>query len=385
MRSPAITHVIASINEEVGGPAVSCSRLCLSLQALGIDSQLTTIDYERHGPLKAPELGPFPKANKLTEWGRGWSPSLKQTIAKTTSSRGGIIHNHGCWMFPNIYARTIALKYGMPLITSPRGMLEPWAMLHRSKVKQWAWHWYEKQNLSSVSAFHATSESEVQSIRDLGFDQPIYLVPNGVDMPITTPARPDISDPFVLFMSRIHPKKGLSILFRAWKSLEPITKSWQLVIAGPDLDNYWSTLHQEFPWIRDHPKIHCVGSVRGEFKTQLLTHASIFALPTHSENFGQVVAESLGHGTPVLTTDQTPWTSLSSRGCGWVSKADPEIFTDSLKSALETSPNILEKMGQQGKFWMESEFSWKRIAASMAQAYNHMTKMGPAPDFLLTS
>lgn len=379
-----IHHIIASINQDIGGPAISTTRLSRSLNQTGVLSQIHSIDYTRHGPLSDLDAGPFIRAGWFTEITRGWNQRFHGRTRKLIRSNPGIIHNHGCWMAPNYLARRLANELSLPLLTSPRGMLEPWSMGFHSNIKKWAWWLYEKQNLQCADAFHATSAAEVESIRNLGFRQPIYLIPNGVEItppPAECPQELEvIKQPFVLFLSRIHPKKGLDILLRSWDELKGRHPEWSLVVAGPDLEHYRTKLETTFPGSN---QLHWIGPATGRSKDWLLANASLLCLPTHSENFGIVIAEALAHGTPVLTTDQTPWKVISEKQCGWVTKPDQKELTVSLANAISTPPGQLSEMGTYASRWMKQDFNWSSIAESMCQAYAHLSGSGPAPHFLL--
>jgi glycosyltransferase involved in cell wall biosynthesis len=383
-----IHHIIASINKETGGPAVSATQLNRALIHAGLTSHIYSIDYTRHGPLVDPDLGPFIRAGKFTELTRGWNLPFQSQTSAAIQHSPGIIHNHGCWMAPNRFARQLAIKLKLPLLISPRGMLEPWSMQFRSAKKKLAWHLYERENLASASAFHATSEAEAESIRSFGFKQPIYLIPNGVQIPahLSTQEAPAqlsaVTSPYFLFLSRIHQKKGIELLLSAWSSLRASFPAWKLVVAGPDLDGYRNQLNRMF---EDSPQVIWSGHVAGETKSWLLNHAAFLVLPSYSENFGIVIAEALAHLTPVLTTDRTPWDSLARRGCGWVIAPDEQQLTETLQLALQTPADKLNQMGTQGQAWMKEDFSWPGIADSMKQAYHHILKTGPAPDFLIQS
>ncbi|MEM6883570.1 MAG: glycosyltransferase [Verrucomicrobiota bacterium] len=380
-----VHHIIASINLEIGGPAVSTTQLNRHLQTNGIQSEIHSIDYTRHGPLADPQAGPFVEAGWFTERSRGWNTSFQAQTRQAIQSSPGIIHNHGCWMAPNLLARKLAHSLHLPFLISPRGMLEPWSMDFHSYKKKLAWKLYEQSNLSAANAFHATSDAEVESIRQLGFRQPIYRIPNGVNVSPAPAKRPEslqqIISPFFLFLSRIHPKKGIDLLLRSWDSIKKDFPEWKLVIAGPDLDKYRETLDAQFP---SNDQIIWTGAVSGETKDWLLHHAAFLSLPTHSENFGIVIAEALAHQTPVLTTDQTPWTAIVDRDCGWVIAPEQAALTSTLKQALTTPSEQLKKMGQQGSDWMKAEFTWDTIADRMRQAYQHLSESGPAPDFAIT-
>ncbi|WP_062297449.1 glycosyltransferase [Nostoc piscinale] len=187
INQPRICQVVASINENVGGPAYSITNLAKALSQNNIYSHLFTLDYQLNGrqlPVESVELHSL-IAKKLAIYVRGWQPSASNYLTQLASQELDLIHNHGLWMFPNLYARKAAVRNKIPLVISPRGMVESWS-LNNSWYKKWpAWLLYEKHNLDNATAFHATSAEEVQSIRNLGYKQPVALIPNGVSIPTT--------------------------------------------------------------------------------------------------------------------------------------------------------------------------------------------------------
>ncbi|NJK93091.1 MAG: glycosyltransferase [Blastochloris sp.] len=178
------------------------------------------------------------------------------------------------------------------------------------------WHLHEHRHLLSATAFHATSAQEADDIRRAGFLQPIAILPNGVRPPSQPePPRSLLFDTLpklppkriALFMSRLHPKKGPVELIQAWSSQPPsLLQDWHLVLAGPDLDHYRPAILHAISQSAQARTITLLPEVSGALKHALLHHAELFVLPTHEENFGNVIAESLAHATPVLTTRRHP-------------------------------------------------------------------------------
>lgn len=384
-------HIADCLNASVGGPSRSVSGLIKHLNQLEGNHQAIALDYPHWG--SPPDLAELTlvQATPVTRCLGGVSPRLKRSILQYTKRDISVIHNHGCWLAANRYARKAAKSSALPLIISPRGMLETWALQFHSGKKRIAWNLFEKSNLRAASAFHATSQNEAESIRACGLTQPIYFIPNGVDLPSPSPPNPssppnslkNIQGPYFLFLSRLHQKKGLDLLIDSWDRLQTRFPDWTLVIAGPDENHYWSDLQNKFPAISRKKQIVRLPEVHGDEKQSLLTHARFTILPSRSENFGIVIAESLAHGTPVLTTTETPWIQLPVRGCGWVTELHHLEAT--LVEALETPPEQLLTMGRHGQNWMKQEFSWQAIAAAMLAAYRHIIGAGPKPDFIIES
>jgi glycosyltransferase involved in cell wall biosynthesis len=151
----------------------------------------------------------------------GISPAMMNALL-VAGKRIDLLHNHGAWMMPNIYAGRAALKRNRPLVFSPRGMFSEWAWGRSSRRKRLVWVLGQKDAVAAATCFHATAESEAEDIRRLGFRQPIAVVPNGVDLPPPAPETGQRGRTHrVLFLSRIHPKKGIPLLLEAWARVGP--------------------------------------------------------------------------------------------------------------------------------------------------------------------
>lgn len=387
-----VCHVVASVNRNIGGPAISVPRLASALAARGVESRLATLDYPEHGPqtpVPGAALTSLP-TTALNRLGRGWSPAFHHAL--TTLARQGldVLHNHGLWMFPNLYARRVALAAKIPLVISPRGMVEQWS-LGRSRWKKWfVWHAFEKTNLARAALFHATSHDEVASIRALGFRQPIAMIPNGIEIPEAGAAGdrtlleqqfPELRNRrWLLFLSRLHPKKGVLELLRVWQRLQAQFPDWQLVLAGPDLDGYSATVRAAVNDLQLSARVTLTGMLAGELKDAAWAGAELFVLPTYSENFGIAVAEALAHGCPALTTRGAPWRGLVEQRCGWWIEMTEAELTAALAAALQLPAEERRALGGRGRDWVRRDFSWAGIAERMASAYAHLLGQGPRPD-----
>lgn len=389
-------QVVASINRNVGGPAVTVPRLAEALAARGVDSSLLTLDY--------PELGPRTdargvrvrtiRANALTRRWRGWSPAMRRAMASFAGGGLDIIHSHGLWMFPNLYARQAALQGGLPLVISPRGMVEEWSLRRGRGKKFLAWLLYERANLQAARLFHATSEDEAASLRSLGLRQPIAVIPNGIDLPDLSaiPPRAVLESKFpelagrswLLFLSRLHEKKGIDRLLDAWSGLAARYPGWHLVIAGADLDGYGEIVRRQCAALGLDSRVTFTGMLVGEAKACALGRSQLFVLPTHSENFGIVIAEALAHRCPVITTTGAPWKDLVTHRCGWWIDLDLPSLSIALQEALQLEPDERRAMGSRGRQLMEQQYSWSHIGEEMLACYRWVLDQGPEPRCIVT-
>jgi len=232
--------------------------------------------------------------------------------------RPALLHDHGIWLPSNHCVAATARRHGIPLLIHPRGMLQPWALGHRAWRKRLCLHLYQRADLESACVLVATSETQAAAIRRLGLRQPLAVIPNGIP-----PRLGDGGDSFeknlsvmkrnVLCLSRMHPVKSVLNLVRAWADLVP--SGWELRLAGPDENGHLGEVLRQVKDRGVEGSVQYLGEVDGRRKAQLFHEASLFILPSCSENFGVVVGKTLSFGVPVITTRGTPWADLTIPGC----------------------------------------------------------------------
>ena len=294
-----------------------------------------------------------------------------------------IIHSHGLWLQCNRHAAICARNLNIPHIISTRGMLEPWAFAHNFWKKRPLWFIWQKRALQEASAFCATSKQEAEGIRSLGFSQPIAIIPNGINLSYCNHlSLHNNCNKFALFLSRIHPKKGLIDLVDAWAKIRPL--GWQVVIAGPDENGHQAEVQRRINELGVKDVFKFIGSVDGAEKGNLYRSANLFILPTHSENFGIVIAEALASGTPVITTKGTPWEGLLTHKCGWWIDIGVQPLANTIQQAINLSDAERAEMGARGKRYVLDEFSWEAIGQKMVAFYDWILKGGTPPDHVLT-
>lgn len=260
-------------------------------------------------------------------------------------------------------------------------MFSSWSWEHKAVLKRPFWYGLQKPALNRVDCFHATAPSELDDVRRLGFQQPVAIIPNGVEIP-------DVSDisqkqKQIVFLSRIHPKKGLHLLIEAWSAVADRFSEWELLVAGK-IDSPYGQRMVELARNISAPRIRFLGEVLGDDKRRLLASARLFVLPTFSENFGIAIAEALAHSTPVITTVETPWTQLEERGCGWCIYPKLEELKQVLASALHRSDAELDVMGRLGRKWVSTDFGWQKAAYMMEGVYEWLLFRSKKPKYVFT-
>ena len=291
-----------------------------------------------------------------------------------------VVHLHGTWSPMLALASIIARACALPYLVSPHGCLEPWALNHKRAKKLIALAVYQKYLLCNAAMLVATAEQELRSIRGLGINTPVAVIPLGVDIPDEPIPRSALAKR-ILFMSRIHPVKGLIELVSAWALVRQ--PGWTIVIAGPDEDGHEAAVRAHIRFLGLEEDFLFTGLVAGDEKEQLFASSDIFILPSHSENFGMVVPEALARSLPVIATMGTPWQLLHARGCGWWVSPNAEGLSAALKQALKMSKSELNLMGGRGRELVGQEFAWEKIGKmALAAADWALHKSAAVPQFI---
>jgi glycosyltransferase involved in cell wall biosynthesis len=350
-----VIHITNSIDKSVGGPSRSVPQTCIELAKLGINIELVT---QESADMVAIEESSHLKVNYK---------SIKDLFiygSRLSAKDVDLIHLQHIW---NPYIQVMAFwarKKNIPYIITPRGMLEPWIMANNPWKKKIALFLYQKKAIERAAHIHATAQMEVDNIKELGFSNPITIIPNGIDLTEVKKLKTVYGTKKMVFLSRIHPKKGIELLLEAWRNMD--TKDWSLEIAGNGEYAYIETLIQSAKGLKN---VLFVGPQYGEAKWDLLRSADVMVLPTYSENFGIVVAEALAVGVPVITTKGTPWNELNTQNCGWCIELTDLDLKSTLKKAMSTPPEDIKKMGKRGVDLINNKYAIASVGRSVLKMY----------------
>lgn len=349
---------VKSVSPSYGGPAFSVSRLAIALADAGIHVGLWASDTSaKESPLLPGHRSVQPMSGRIGD-------------ALDHFGRPDIVHDNGIWLPHSHRLAMLAAQRNLARVVSTRGMLEPWAVRHKKLKKKLAWWLYQRRDLASAAYHHATAATEAQTLQQLRLGVPIEVIPNGIDVDAPAAADRDQKQSAVrtaLFLGRIHPIKGLSLLIEAWARLEP--SGWQLQIAGPDEGGYRAELEKRVAAASLSGAVGFIGPLDGEAKARAFANADLFVLPSFSESFGMAIGEALAHGVPVLTTTGTPWSGVAAHGCGWTVAPTAEEITEGLRQAISLGPGTLAAMGGKGREWMTSDFAWTSIVKRFINTY----------------
>lgn len=364
-----IAHTVASLDTDAGGTSRTVSALCEALGEMQMSVELVTTNAGG----KAEAMTPSAEAAQTTFvpshplWTR-IRQFYTETRARIRQAEVKLVHDNGIWLATNAASYYAAQMEDVPYVLTPHGMLEPWALNHNAWKKNLVWYAYQHRILKGAALLHATAPAEAKHLRALGLDAPIVVAPNGVTVPQQWKQEPD-SDKRrqALFLSRVHPKKGLLNLMEAWAAVDP--PDWELVIAGPDENDHQSEVEARALELGIADQVSFPGSIPDAEKWALYRASDLFVLPTFSENFGVVVAEALASGIPAITTTGAPWAVLEERDCGWWIETGVDPLVEALRAATSCSDAERLKMGQRGRDIVQEKFAWPAIAETLAGAY----------------
>jgi poly(glycerol-phosphate) alpha-glucosyltransferase len=319
--------------------------------------------------------------------GFGYSPDLASTLR---SSAPQLIHVHGLWMYQSLAARRWALATGSPYIVSPHGMLDPWALRNSRWKKILASQVFEAAHLRDAACLHALCESELQSIRAYGLKNPVCVIPNGVYPAFSQLTPPDwranlpAEKKVLLYLGRLHPKKGLRNLILAWSELNRQALSpmadWSLVIAGSGRDAYVRELHE---LVRAHGlenSVVFVGPQYGSDKHATFQAADAFILPSVSEGLPIAVLEAWAYSLPALITSSCNLPEGVERKAAVQIGADVGDIAKGLAVLFFMSPQALKKMGQAAAQLAADTFNWDLVASRFGEVYRWLLGEAPRPD-----
>jgi glycosyltransferase involved in cell wall biosynthesis len=321
-----------------------------------------------------------------------FSPGVKRHARSDKYAIFDIVHQHGIWTGASSATLIFSKKKKVPTIIAPHGSLNQW-VLHLSRwKKKIALAAYERDNLRLASCLHATSVSEISDFRNFGLHNPIAYIENGIQEKylsvegnagrfreqnsVTGNKR------ILLFLSRISPKKGLTMLVEAINSIPDDFADWQLIIAGIEEFNHKQEVESMVKQLNLEDRIKIIGPLFDREKNDAFAAAELFILPSYSEGSPMVVLDSLAAGVPVITTKASSWGDLADYNCGWWTDISTPAITNALQEAVIMTAENLKQMGEQGKKLIASKYTWPQLAQKTLRLYDWLLGRDDKPDFV---
>jgi glycosyltransferase involved in cell wall biosynthesis len=295
------------------------------------------------------------------------------------------IHIHGLWEQSTAIAASTARTSNKPYVLSAHGMLEPWALANKPLRKFVYGRLVERNNVARATSLHALTLKEVQHFRSFGARNPIAVIPNGVDIPERVDSQlffnafPSLEGKrIVLFLARLHTKKGLDLLIESWSAIASDYPDAHLVLAGPDSDGTRPRLEQLILARNVTDSVTFTGMLQDAMKWSALAGAEAFALPSFSEGLSVSVLEAMGMSLPVIVTEPCNMPEVVSHDAGWQIQPDVAELTDVLRELLTNSPIQNQAIGRRGARLVQTRYTWPIIATQLAELYRWVLG-GPTP------
>jgi len=388
-----VLHLIPSIGLVRGGPSEAALSMVAALRSRGIEAALVSTDDNGPGRLALPTDRWLEQGEVPVRLFPRWSPPVRALREFAYSPALGhwlrqhlrewdLLHVHSLFSWPSTRGMVIARQQRVPYLIHCLGHLQPWSLRQSPWRKKLYLNLVERNNLNGATALQATSPLEAQDFARLRLRPPVLDLPLGVSIPEPLDAAPqrlrqafpqvDPEAPILLFLSRIHPKKGLDSLLEALALLRRTQpdRPWQLLIAGSGEPAYEQELQALAEKLALTDRCHWLGFVSGERKNLLLQGSDWFVLPSAAENFGVAVAEALAAGTPVLiSADVGLAPAVAAAGAGLVSSAEPKELAARLHEALRGPRAPFAAAARQ---LAEQRYGWPSVGESIAASYQDL-------------
>ncbi|MBX3387829.1 MAG: glycosyltransferase [Phycisphaeraceae bacterium] len=395
-----ILHVTYSLAADQGGPTMVTTRVASAQSGLGHEVTILTrasAGKETELPpiagsarVKIERIAPSSVAAKVS--GRDSRPRLRELIA-----RHDVVHVHNIWDPILIHAVNEARRQKKPVVLSPHGILTRWALSEKRLKKAIAMRLLYRRAIDKVSMVHALSSFEREEMEVFGFRGPVVVVPNGVfleeidplpeagefrsalnskyfslngelNCPPPTPSlREGVSEPFVLFLSRLHPIKGLDILVDAFAATLKRVPNGRLVIIGPDF-GMEAPIREQAARLGIADRVHLTGPIFGRGKYEAMVDCACFCLPSGHEAFSVAIAEAMACRACVVISPECHLPEAAEEGAGLVVERSAARLADALEKVLRDEA-MRRAMGERGRKLVEERFTWEKVAEALVEAY----------------
>lgn len=372
-----VVHLTRTLDPAAGGLPVVPVRLAAAQAAAGL---VVAVYAERDAAAgESPpavargvpgvdrvDFGWLPPAGRAAMLGRGPAPvALRAALAGAD-----VLHLHGVWEPVAFAAARAARALGVPYAVAPHGMLDPWSLAQKRWKKRLALALGWRGVLNRAAFLHALNADEADLLGPLRLTAPVEVIPNGVFLEEIEPLPPaeefGAPRPYVLFLSRLHMKKGLDVLADAFARLAKVRPDVSLVVAGPD-GGARADFERRVAAAGVSDRVRLTGPLAGRTKWAALAGAAAFCLPSRQEGFSMAILEALAARVPAVVTDACHFPEVASAGAGRVVALDAAAVARGLAEALD--PAAGRAMGAAGRELVEGRFTWAQAAARSLEAY----------------
>jgi glycosyltransferase involved in cell wall biosynthesis len=377
--TPSVSRSSGGIFEIELALAKTLHNQGLEVEIFGQNDEYTSKDLPRWGPIKVhtfPSIGPHSFR---------YSPLLKKAVVKSDCS---IAHLHVIWMYTSIVVNHWH-KTGKPYMVTINGMLEPWALKNARWKKKIVEFLYEKRCLNNASCLHANTYKEYTDIRKFGLNNPVCIIPNGVELPVKksdgkpTWHKATKGRKVLLFIGRLHPKKGIIQLLQAWAELGMETKDWCLVIAGWGDKDYCDILCDKTKELNIINEVIYAGPQFDEEKHSAFSNATAFILPSFSEGLPMAVLEAWSYQLPTLISPACNLPEAYTQKAAIKVEPNKDDITCGLKQLFLLNESERSALGTNAYALIKQRFTWDKIAVQLTDVYKWIKNGGEAPNTVL--
>ena len=371
-------HVVRSLNPKNGGTSISVPELARATSNTG-DYINYVVEFQDRGALSS-RLSEHPSTGVAIEW-EPIKLYLERLFPGPLSSMvedSDIVQIHGLWQAHCLATSVAAAKKKKPLMISAHGMLEPWALRNKSWKKLPYSLLFERPNLARAACLRALTLTEANQFRAFGLKSPIALIPNGVRVPCSVDRSifhaeyPLLKGKrILLFLSRIHFKKGLDILCRAWTQVHKKYPDTVLVLAGPDWEGTRAKVETLLSELQISDRVFFTGMLSGDLKWSAFAAAHAFLLPSYSEGFSMAILEALACGLPCIITRQCNFPVVMNK-CGWVIEPEVEELKSVMCASLDQTAQARSKFSSAARDLIQQKYTWSTVGRQMAETYDWM-------------
>lgn len=380
---PSCLNVTAHLDHRFGGLTTSLPPFCEALAATGkYRTELAAFcaPDEVYSGSESPAVFPFGRLRWMVD------TSLRGRLGDLIRNAGAV-HIHGIWQEHCAIASELAQASRTPYLIAAHGMLEPWAFQSKGWKKKLYWQYLEKQRFARAQCLRALTSAEAEQYRALGLRVPVAVIPNGVTVPESITPEPFFERhpelrgrDIILFLGRLHPKKGIHVLCQTWARICREFPNAHLVIAGPDFDGIQTSLEAQINRDGAASQVTFSGMLRGDDKWGALSAARTFVLPSYSEGFSMAVLEAIGVGLPVIVSQFCYFPEVREYRCGWTIEPQSDPLEGALRECLSAPSAELEAMASRGRRLIAEQFSWPVIGEKTAAVLDWMLGGGPRPE-----
>lgn len=379
-----VFHVVNSLDPASGGLPAVVARLAAAQSRFGINASVLTYSHCCAEADVERLLAGIPGIDNVRIVGVGSRGYFEGITGRRACRRiegilspGDIVHLHGVWDSILRAGARAAVRRGAHYVVAPHGMLDPWSLNQKRLKKQLALALQSRTMLDRALFIHVLNEQEQLLARPLGLAAPFEVFPNAVfaEELQALPGRgsfaarcPELAGkPYILFLGRLHHKKGLDVLVEAFDYVARRDAEVQLVVAGPD-DGARPGFERDVAARGIRHRVHLTGPLYGPDKLAAYADAAVFCLPSRAEGFSMAVIEALGCGLPVVISRQCHFPEVEDAGAGKITDLEPVQVGKALLDLL-ADPAQLQETGERGKRLIMSHYAWPGIARRMIDAY----------------